>query len=216
MQEIAKNQNCTIQLQCKTPEAENIIKTISKKDEGKIEIYDMCGKALKREKGQIPDLERVNKYQMGINDFEQAEEIRLTIPVIDEEDWASVITMAHQHTPTPESYELQIGRIRLLIRDSLIEKTEGGVVILNGNKQMITGSGTAGAIFNKLGKQALQEIENMRAQLGPQHAATVRITSGLPQWNYVAHTVMTDCRDEFCEADRSWLEARTITTAVIK
>lgn len=97
--------------------------------------------------------------------------------------------MAHQYSPTPESYELEIGRIKLLVRDSLIERTEGGVVILNGNKQMIAGSGTAEAIFSRLGTQALKEIESMRAQLGPQNAATVRMTSGLPQWNYVAHTV---------------------------
>lgn len=216
IQELGRNRACTIQLQCKTPEAENIIATINKRDQGKIEIFGMTGKALKKVRGDIPDLEKVKKYQLGINDFEQAAEIRLTLPVNEAEDRESVNTMAHPYTPTPELYELNIGEIRLLVRDSLIEKTEGGIVILNGNKQMITGSGTAEAIFSRLGTPALQEIEKMRAQLGPQNAATVRMTSGLPQWNFVAHTVMTDCREELCSRERSWLEARTITAAVIR
>jgi len=55
----------------------------------------------------------------------------------------------------------------------------------------------------------------MRAQLGPQNE-TVRETSGLPQWNYVAHTVMTVCREELCSAERSCKKARTITAAVIR
>lgn len=75
MQELGKNRDCNIQLQCKTPEAENIIATISKRDQGKIEIYDMRGKAMKKVRGDIPDMEKVKKYQLGINDFEQAAEI---------------------------------------------------------------------------------------------------------------------------------------------
>jgi len=102
------------------------------------------GKPLRREKGEIPG----KKNQLGINDFEQKEGIRLTIPVNEEEDQESVITIAHGNTPTPASYDLEIGRIRLF-KDSLTERTEGGVIILNGNKQMIAGSGTAGAIFSR-------------------------------------------------------------------
>lgn len=44
----------------------------------------MRGKALKKVRGDIPDREKVKKYQLGINDFEQAAEIRLTLPVHEE------------------------------------------------------------------------------------------------------------------------------------
>lgn len=69
-------------------------------------------------------------------------------------------------------------------------------IVVNGNPQMIKGSGIAEAVFGCLGEEALKETENMRFRLGPQQAETSRITRGSPKWKSIAHTVMTDCNTQ--------------------
>lgn len=82
------------------------------------------------------------------------------------------------------------------------------MVVLNGNQLMQTGGGTAGAIFKVLGT-------SVREQLGMQSPGSVRLTSGSPHWTFVAHAIMTDCREKLCTNKRSELEAETIMLSLI-
>ncbi len=89
-------------------------------------------------------------------------------------------------------------------------------MVVNGNPQMIRGSGIAGAVFGCLGEGTIKKIENMRFRLGPQQAGTVRITRGSPKWESTAHTIMTDCNTQSCSKEQAEEESRLIIRNIIR
>lgn len=98
----------------------------------------------------------------------------------------------------------------------LTENTSGGMVVVNGNPQIIKASGIPGAVFVCLGEETLKEIENMRFRLGPQQAGTVRVTRGSPKWRSIAHTIMTDYNTQPCSKEQSKKESRFLIRNIIR
>lgn len=76
------------------------------------------------------------------------------------------------------------------IYDGLIQNTRGGMIVLNGNEE----DGAAQVIQNMLAAKALKEINDAREILKQKSTGSVRVTSGAPHWQFIAHAIVTDCR----------------------
>lgn len=94
-------------MQCKTSEVEGIMSTVRKKNLGKIKLYTMSGKNLKKSRGETPNMEKVSIYKEAMTDFQNANEFLVTLPPVDD-DRDSVATVADPHTPRSAITEIQL------------------------------------------------------------------------------------------------------------
>lgn len=107
---------------------------------------------------------------------------------------------------------IKMGKVEVEIYDGLLHDTRGGLIVLNGNEE----SEAAQMIHSMLGVQALKEINDVKEILQQKSPGSVRITSGDPYWQFIAHAIITDSRKKLCTIKRMEKEMETIMSSLIK